>query len=151
MSGLKIYVDSLKMQEQIIFNEQISPEFLGISENELKIEAPVQFSGQAYLSDDFLILHFAVSTYFQMPCKICNENVTLPLVDKNYNNTISLAEIKHGIYDFSEDLRQALLLKLPDFVECNNGSCPKRKNIEKQLKKPSTKLDDTYLPFETIL
>ena len=151
MSNFKIFVDSLRMQEKVTFKETISPEFLAISEKDLKMDKPVMFEGEAYLSDDFLVLNFAVSTHFQMPCKICNQNVTLPLVEKNYVNTISLEEIRNGIYDFTEDLRQALLLKLPHFVECNGGACSERENLEKFLKKHSTKQDDSYFPFEKIL
>lgn len=151
MTNLKISIDALKIQEKIQINEELSHEFLGICEKDLKMNHPIHVKGEAYLSSDYLIIHFAVKTAFQMPCKICSEDVTLPLEDENYYNTISLENIKNGMYDFSEDIREALLLKLPSFVECNGGLCSERKNIEKFLKKPSKKQDDSYFPFEEIL
>jgi hypothetical protein len=151
MCCLKISVDLLQIQERIFIKEDLSPEFLGISEKELKIDQPIHVEGQAYLSSDYLVINFSAKTYFQMPCKICNETIVLPLVEENYYDTISLDDINKGVYDFSDDLRQALLLKLPHFVECNDGSCPERKHIEKHLKKTSKIKDDSYLPFEKIL
>jgi hypothetical protein len=151
MSSLKISVDSLQIQEKIFIKEDLSPEFLGVSEKDLQMDQPIHVEGQAYLSSDYLVINFSAKTYFQIPCKICNETVSLPLVEENYYDTVSLDDIKNGIYDFSEDLRQALLLKLPHFIECNNGSCPERNNIEKHLKKTSKIKDDSYLPFENIL
>lgn len=152
MSNLKISIDALKFQEKVQLKEELPPEFLDISEKDLKITHPVHLKGEAYLSSDYLVIHFAVKTYFQMPCKICNEELSLPLEDENYYSTVSLEDIKTGVYDFSEDIREALLLKLPNFVECNGGVCSERPNVEKFLKKTtSKKLDDNYFPFEKIL
>ena len=135
MDVLKISLHCLQKQEEIKIDETISSDFLDIDEKDLKMNFPIQIKGKAYLSNDFLVINFSAKTQFQMPCSICNEFITEDLAIENYYETIPLSKIKSSIYDYTEDLRQALILKLPQFIECNSGHCPERKNIEKYIKK----------------
>lgn len=151
MSNLIIYIDALKHQENVFFQEKLSPDFLDISEKELIFDQQVDLFAKAYLSNDYLIICFSAKTIFQMPCRICSKNISLPLSIENEYKTIILENIKGGIYDFKEDLREELLIKLPFFVECNLGNCKERTSLEKYIKKPSNKVDDNYFPFDKIL
>ena len=150
MCTLKIYVDSLKHQDNISIDEELYSSFLNIIEKDLKIIYPVHVKGKAYLSSDYLIVNFSAKTYFEMPCRICSKNLLSPLETKNSYKAIDYNKIKNRVYDFSNDLREALLLKLPHFVECENGACPERKNIKKYLKNTSKKTDEKHFPFEKI-
>lgn len=143
MDSLKICVDSLKEQEYI-FEKILISDFLEIHEKELSFDFPIKIKGKAYLSDDFLILNFSCKTFFKMPCSVCNTFTTIPLTIENDYETVPLNSIKNGTYDIIQSLREAIILKLPQFIECENG-CPERKNIEKFFKKPKE-----YFPFENI-
>jgi hypothetical protein len=150
MKSLKINVDLLRHQDYFSIDEIVSPDFLNISEKELITNYPVYIKGKAYLSVDYLVINFSAKTFFQMPCRICNELILNPLQEEKGCITINLQEIKNSIYDLSEEIREALLIKLPYFVECE-GLCAERKHIEKYLKSPPKHLEESYLPFQNIL
>ena len=48
-----------------------------------------------------------------------------------------------------EELMEAILLQVPDFVECHDGDCPERKNISKFLKKDGAGKNE-YQPFKDL-
>ncbi len=143
----QIYIDRLKESELIIdANAQLD---FKIDEKELKMNSKVQISGNAYISENFLVVSLFAKTQYQKPCIICNEFATLDLVVEDFFLTVPLSEIKDKVYNFSEELRISLLLKIPHFIECNEGSCLQRKNLEKYLKKSKENPND-YFPFETL-
>jgi hypothetical protein len=150
MSSLKIYVDCLKHQDEVILDEEISCDVLNIVEKDLQMNAPVHLKGKAYLSENYLIINFSAHTSFKMCCSICNKLTQNTLSIENVYTTIDLNDIKHGIYDFTDDLRDAIILKIPQFQECNNGNCSERKNIEKYFKKTITKQSDNHFPFKDL-
>ena len=56
------------------------------------------------------------------------------LIDKkNYIHTQPVLEISGNIYDYTEIIRQAVILELPTKVECAN-KCPDRGKIARYLK-----------------
>lgn len=147
-----IYVDRLKDGQTLKIEEKSSPEFLDIHEEELSFTDPVSISGKAYLAEDHLVLQLDIRTQFVMPCSICNEKVTLPIEIKNFYHVEPIAEITSHIFDFTELLREDILLQVPPFVECHEGRCPERGTISPYLKKeektPSSKKNDhVHYPF----
>jgi uncharacterized metal-binding protein YceD (DUF177 family) len=133
--AFRIYVDRLKDHEQKI-QETFNPDFLGIEEEDLHFSKPVTVSGEAYLATDELVLHLKIDTVAEMPCSMCNDRVEVPIKIDNFYHSVPLSEVKKGIYDFSHDIRDEILISVPDFVECHEGTCPNRKEME-----------DTYRPF----
>ena len=63
----------------------------------------------------------------------------------SFYHTEALKEIKGAVFDYSKALREALLLELPKFVECNQGKCSERETLAPYLRSRKTK--DTHFPF----
>lgn len=146
--AFKIYLDRLKGGRTQEIRGSFSPEFFGVEEEELKFERPVDAKGEAYLTEDHLVIHLSASTAAKMPCAICNEMCETPLAVNNFYHTEPLAEIHDAIFDLSGPLREALLIELPKTIECKGGNCPSRKLIAPFIR--SEKRTDegaTYFPF----
>lgn len=146
--AFRIYTDRLKDNEEQVIQEELDPSFLDIVDQELKFEKNVSLQGTAYLADDELVLRLNVSTVVTIPCVICTDWIEVPIVIEDFIHVVPLTEIRTGVYDFREILRDEILLAVPNFVECHNGKCPSRKDIDKFLKKPDAKdQEDVYHPF----
>ncbi len=149
----QIHIASLSLEESYTCKEEISCDFLDIDEKDLSFEGKAPLSVKAYLTDDHLIIQLHVQMIATMPCNICNEKATSLIQLKNHYITKPLCEIKENFFDFSDELRQAILLEVPAFMECENGTCPKRDEIKKYYKETqaeSVKEDETYFPFEDL-
>ena len=144
----KIYVEQLREGRERKIHESLSPEFLDIHEDDLAFEKPVELEGVAYLAENELILHWDIRTEALVSCCICNEKVPVPLHIQNFYYSESLDEIKTGIYNFKELLRETILIEVPLFIECK-GNCPSRKEYAEYLKNPSESQSDEegYHPF----
>ncbi len=153
MEALKIYIDRLKNGQNQAIKETLTPEFLDIQDEELAFKDPVQVKAEAYVTDDFLVIHLTTETSAWLPCSICNESIRTPISIKNLALTIALEEIKGAIFDLTEKLRDTILLQTPLYTECNNGKCPERENLKKFLnseEKTSGNGDHSYLPFSDL-
>jgi len=152
MKELTIYIDRLRGGHEHTVEETLSPAFLAIDEEDLQFADPVHIHFQAYLAEDHLVVHLDVDTAATIPCAICNEPVHLPIVLKHHTLTTLLSEIKGAIYDITEEVREAILLQIPLFTECNSGKCPERDNIKKFLSKENdTSSEPTHFPFSDFL
>lgn len=153
--AFKIYIEQLRDGRTEEICEVHSPEFLDVQDDELQFTRDVNFEGQAYLADDNLIIHLNVEAYANLPCSICNEPVEVKIEIPNFYHLESQDGIKTGIFDFTQALREAILLEVPGFAECN-GHCPEREKIAKFLKvKPNASSeslgdDEGYQPFADI-
>jgi uncharacterized metal-binding protein YceD (DUF177 family) len=152
IDGFKIYVDRLKNGQLEKIDETFSPEFLDVNEKALFFEDPVHVEGEAYIAEGDLILNLSISTEAKMPCKICNELVKAPIRLQQMYQTEPLEEIKRGVFSMVNLIREAILLETPSFVECGNGQCAHRKEVEKYLRSSSSEEEDEggYHPFEGI-
>lgn len=149
----KIYVDRLQGGKVEKIDQSFSPEFMEIHEKELGFIDPVLVQGKAYLTDDHLILCLQASTTAKMPCSICNQMTKVPIHVENFYYTKPISELAEPIYDYRDELREAILLELPHFVECEK-KCPERKNLDPYLKKSipqkANDSDSTYYPFSDL-
>jgi uncharacterized metal-binding protein YceD (DUF177 family) len=141
-----IYIERLKNEHVEKIEETIAPDFLEIEENELSFKDPVHMKGRAYLTNKHLILDLQVKTSALLPCAICNLPTPQPIEEK-LTLTVELSDTPSQVYDFSEDLRTALLLTVPQFIECEGGSCPHRKETEKYFSEPKEKI---HTPFSDL-
>ena len=144
--AFKIYVDQLRDGHIEHLEEEFSPELMEVKEADLKYQKPIKISGEAYLAEDELVLHLDIDTQALLPCTICNEPVLVDISIKGIYHTASFEEVKSGIYDCREILREMILLETPRFAECK-GKCPQRKEIQKYLKKEGAS-DDRLPPEE---
>lgn len=146
----RIFVEQLRDGETESIHESFSPDFLEIREKELQFIDPINIQGKAYLAEDSLVMHLDVDTACILPCSICNAPVKTPLEIKGFYHVVPLNEVKGGVFNFKNILRETILLETPHFAECNEGNCQQRKQIEKYLKKDNGNLDpdqEGYHPF----
>ena len=146
----KIYVEQLRDGREEKIHEKLNPEFIDIHEKDLSFEKDVELEGVAYLAEHELILHWDIKAEAVVSCSICNEPVKIPIHVKNFYYSEPLEQIKTGIYNFKDLLRETILLEVPLFAECNEGNCSKRKEYNKYFKEPSNQSseeDEGYQPF----
>lgn len=143
----KIFIDRLREGQVQKIEEIFQPSFFQIDEPELLFRSPVAVKGDAYLTDSELIIRLQAKTFSSIPCAACNQMVEVELKIENYYHAIPLTEIRSGVFDFSESLREDLLLELPKYVECNRGRCPERASLTPFLRPQSPQEKTTYFPF----
>lgn len=141
---LVIYVDRLADGEVEKFEGTISSAFLGTDPG---FQDTVSLSGEAYVAQDHLILKLQAKTAAKLPCSICNELTEVPLELTDFYHAEPLESIGSS-FDFSNLLREDLLLQLPQFAECE-GNCPEREKLKKFLNKPAT-VDSSQFPFSSL-
>lgn len=148
--AFKIYVDQLRDGHSEKIAEKVDSSFLEIHEEDLSFVDLVDIKGEAYLAENNLILHFDISTLAKIPCAICNAEVKVPINLKNVYHSIPASEIKTGIYNSQELLREDILLATPLFAECNEGQCPEREALRKFFRDNESTHDsddEGYHPF----
>ncbi len=145
-----VCIDHLRGGAVQKIDTSLSSEFLDIHEADLTFKDTVKISGEAYVTDEELVLHLNASTSMEMPCCVCNRFISLPLAIKGYYYTEPLTDIKDPLFDIRNVLREALLVELPKIAECK-GNCPERETIAPFLRK-NTKSDapTNYFPFNDL-
>jgi hypothetical protein len=138
-SKLKIYIDRLKDGHEEKIDETLSSDVLDVREEELAFSGQLSVSGKAYLADDHLILNLKIKSLALIPCAICNQTVEVPIVLDSFYLPKPMDELLSTIFDFTNEIREAVLLHVPAFTECSNGKCPERETIKNFLKKPDVK------------
>lgn len=131
---LKIYIDRLKDGRIEKLNGQFSTSCLGVEDLDISFHNLLSLEGEAYTTNDHLILRLQAKTCVFIPCAICNKLVEVPICMENFYHAKPLAEIPSAVFDFSQELREDLLLQIPQFAECNQGNCPEREQIKQYLK-----------------
>lgn len=146
----KIHIEQLREGHEEKIHEKLDPSFLDIQDPDLIFDRPVELEGVAYLAEQELVFHWNIRTEVLIPCSICNEPVRILIHVQNFYSSICTKEIKSGIYNFKDLLRETILLEVPPFAECTGGKCPKRQEYKKYLKEPSNPSSDEeagYRPF----
>lgn len=146
MSVFQILIDRLKGGISQKIDLDIAPSFLGPEEAELKFDKNVVVKGETYLTDEHLIIHLKANTAVKMPCAICNQMTGIELKIDDFYHVEPIEDIKGAIFDFSNALREALLIELPRTVECNSGKCKERETLLPYMKSEK-KQDRTHFPF----
>ncbi len=149
----KIYVDRLRGGTVENVEGEYPPAFLEMNEIETRFPEDVSINGNAYITDNNLVLQLNISTCAMVPCRICNKPIRIPIEIQGIYHIIPVDEIKGGVYNMQEMIRENVLLEVPAFVECNEGQCPQRSEIEKYLHRSSNNNDgaeDGYQPFKDL-
>lgn len=126
----RIYIEQLKKRGELSFREELSPDFIEVSEQALSFPSPVILRGTASIADKELLVVWDIDTTALIPCKICNAPVVVPVCVRRFYHSEPLAELKSGIYDFRNLLRETILLETPRFAECG-GACPERATLSR--------------------
>lgn len=144
----KIYVEQLREGHEEEIHEILDPSFLDIQETDLAFSEPVKLDGTAYLAEKELILRWNIAAQAVIPCSICNGAVKVDIEIDHFYHSEPLIDIKTGIYNFKNLLRETILLEVPSFAECCEGNCPKRQEYKKYLKEVSDQsTEEGYQPF----
>jgi hypothetical protein len=148
MSSFQIFIDRLKGGEVLKIKESLDPSFLGVDEPDLRFAFPVAVRGKAYLTDSDLILQLDVQTDFLIPCTVCNEMIQSKLKVDNFYHAVPVEEIRGAVFDYTEALREALLIDVPKYMECNNGKCAERATLAPYMKKTAVSEEKkSHFPF----
>jgi uncharacterized metal-binding protein YceD (DUF177 family) len=149
--AFKIYVDQLRDGHIETIHEILSPDFMEVKEEDLLFQDEINVDGEAYLAEDEVVLHLEIFTKATIPCSICNERVKIDVSIPDFYHAEPLQNIKTGIFNYKEILRESILLETPSFAECHDGKCPKRNEFKKYLKESGRedgKSDEEgYQPF----
>ena len=149
-SHLKIHTQQLRDGKRQEIEHVLPPDFLQVEEQDLVFKSPIYLKGEAYVTDDHLILQLSAQTEVMMHCNLCNEMIFIPLQTEEIYHTIPLSELDSTIFDFSDLVREEIILLIPQFVECQGGRCPQRNLLSKLMK---TKANSTphHTPFSDFL
>ena len=152
---LKIFIDRLKEGSIEKLEGEVPPNFLELDDRDLQCTSPVKLKGQAYIATDHLLIQLHIETKIFMPCSICNEPTEIKIKIPDFTHVEPLSEIRSSIFDYTELLREDILLSLPQFTECHNGKCPERDLIKNYLKKEkkaekSSSGEAVHFPFSDI-
>lgn len=148
VEGWTIYVSRLEGGKTETIKESFNPNFLELAEPELAFKEPVQVEGEAYVVDNNLVIALSVSASAEMPCAICNKMTKVALKVPKIYHMEPLEEIKGNKFSIKDILREAVLLEVPPFAECQEGHCTERKEMEKYFHK--AKQSDTQQPFKDL-
>lgn len=146
----KIYIDRLRGGANQVIDAELDPSFLEVDEPDLSFPEPVQLNGDAYLTDEHLIIHLKALTRARRLCAICNQPTLIDVAAHNFYHTEMIQDIPSAVFDFREVLREALLIEIPLIVECNKGKCPERASIAPFMSSQERKENPTYFPFTDI-
>ena len=146
---LKIYVERIRDNSEEI-EETLAPTFMEVNENELTFEKPVTLSGEAYVTDDYLIATLTIKTEVELVCAVCNEPFVFEVEIDNMMHEEPLETIKDGTFDLLPVVRENILLAIPFYPQCGITECKNRDSIEPYLKKGGTPAPENN-PFKDLL
>src|SRR5579862_8775034 len=117
-SPLKIFTEQLRAGKREEIEHVLPSDLLGIQESDLVFHSPIYLKGEAYATDEHLILQLSAHTEVKMPCSICNEMTFVTLKTEELYHTILLDELKSTTFDFTDLLREEIVILIPQYVEC---------------------------------
>lgn len=145
----KIYIHRLTEGRTEKIRETLDPTFMDISEADLVFDSPIEVSGEAEMASTTLVIRLNVDTEIAVPCSICNNLTRVKISVRDYCHTEDLSDIKGGIFEYQNVLREAILLEVPLTAECS-GNCPEREKLAIFFSSRKKKEDDEYHPFENL-
>lgn len=149
----KIYVDQLRDGKVERIERDFPPDVMDVQDSDLCFEKNIRVHGEAYQSENSLVLHLGLEAEGLIPCSICNKPVAVPVAVNGVYQVISIEHIMGRIYDMRDVVRENILINIPAFAECNGGQCSERVFLEKYLKNQETanqELDEGHQPFKDL-
>ena len=131
-SELVIYIDRLHQGKKYELNIVVDSSFMEIEEGFLVIGDKITIVGSCYLVEQEVHLCFTIKAPYKVPCKICNEWVAEELYIEQLHHQMPLTDIQGPSFDFSQIIREALLIEVSNFSECNHqqGKCKYREEVK---------------------
>lgn len=151
---IKVYVDRIRDGEEDEISETLAPDFMDIHEEEMRFEDPVAIEGQAYVTDDWLIINLAIQTSVQLVCSVCNEPFSMAIDIQDMVHDEPLENIRDGHFDILPLVRESILLAVPFYPQCGLTTCNRRNEIEPFLKQDKPVVEETeehgHNPFKDL-
>lgn len=148
-----INIDHLADDKVIEVDEQLSPTFLDLHDEEIEFPNPIEIEGKAYLASDHLVVQLKVKTTMKLPCSQCNDNVSQTILIDPFYISESTQELGHHMFDLLPQLREAILLEVPQFSKCSDQDCPNRGMLKTFIQKEEMKVassNEANFPFAEI-
>jgi uncharacterized metal-binding protein YceD (DUF177 family) len=144
--ALTIFTEQLRNGKREQIDHVLPPDFFGITEADLTFHSPIYVKGEVYATDEDLILQLSAHTEVKMPCSICNEMTLVTLKTEELYHTVLLDELESTTFDFTDILREEIVILIPQYVECQEGQCPERKTLSKFMKSKAIS-PQNHFPF----
>lgn len=132
---VKVYVERIRDGEMESIEETLAPRFMDIHEQEMRFEDSVHIAGEAYVTDDWLIIQLAIQTKVHLICSVCNEPFVLDIDIPDMVHDEPLENIRDASFDLLPLVRESILLAVPFYPQCGITTCNRRHEIEPFLKK----------------
>lgn len=154
--SLKIYIERLRGGKNEELSEKLEPSFMDISEKEVLFKEPIEVTGEAYLAEDWLILHLSIKTSVELQCALCCDRFRYSIDLSEILHEESLEDIREASYDILPLIRETILLEIPFYPQCGGTKCNNRQELENFLKKETIASDEKkgtngHKPFQDIL
>lgn len=154
-SACTIDLTSLRHEQEMPLSLVLDAAFLDLSEkDEAKASGPVSLEGICSLVDEYVVLQLSIKAQFLLPCAMCNEPFTYEVFIENLCHQEHVGDKRHPTWDFSEVIREAILLELPFFPQCgqaeNQKKCLRFDEVKKYLvsQKSDAQQDEVHTPFK---
>lgn len=130
-----LFLDDLRREDECPLSLEVDPAILELSEkDEAKPVHPIVLKGTASLLGEFISLRLKVQCTFILPCALCNEPFEYEL-QATIDHQEPVSDIRHRQWNFTEVVREAILVELPFFPQCGGSDCKNRQQIQKYLVK----------------
>lgn len=134
-----LFLDDLSREEEVSLAFELDPSFLDLTEkDEAQPSKPIVAQGTASLVGEFICLNLDVQCSFMLPCALCNEKFEYE-VSASIEHQEPVENIKQRKWDFTDLVREAILLEVPFFPQCGGETCRHRDEIQKYLVNPEEK------------
>jgi len=143
---LKIHTEHFRDGNREEFQYVLPADFLDFREEVISFHSPIHLQGEVYATDEHLILQLEAHTEIEMPCSVCNEKTFVTLKTEEIYHTIPFDEMEATIFDFTDIVREEIVILIPQFIECNQGKCPTRTDIAKFMKSKAVNTQN-HFPF----
>jgi uncharacterized metal-binding protein YceD (DUF177 family) len=153
--GLYIRVEGSTDGEETLFEERLDPDFLDLPEgDELVPSSKVEVRGTAYRAGEWIVVEGRVETSMSLPCATCNEQTVFPIGPFVWKIDVLATNVKNGMLDLTEELREAILLEVPHLVKCGGEVCRNESTVRQYLVSDEHRTDENderYQPFRSLL
>ena len=153
--GLCIRIEGSTDGEETLFEEQLALDFLDLPEgDELVPSSKVEVRGKAYRTGEWIVVEGKVETSMSLPCAICNERTEFPIGPFAWEIDVSATNVKNGMLDLTEELREAILLEVPYLVKCGGEVCRNESSVRQYLVSDEHRTDENderHQPFRSLL
>ena len=153
IQGLSIRVDGSADGEGTLFDERLDPAFLDLPEgDELTSSSEVHVHGTAYQTGEWVVIEGSVETTMSLPCAMCNERTVFSVGPFVWKIDIPATDVKNGMVDLTEALREAVLIEVPYLVKCGGEVCRNDSAVRQYLASDKTDEDEElHQPFRSLL